>query len=129
MGLNGSWPHRRAFACWQRLPASEGSEVTDFSGKVHFSGTLKQVESRRALFTQTAQAKMVNIKPTYTFVVDNCSDNLFFVCFLLFWSCICSVIPDTDNKCFRDSLTSSRHHPVNSEFLMSFKLSTRNSFI
>lgn len=30
---------------------SVGSEVTDFSGKVHFSSTLKQVEARTDLFT------------------------------------------------------------------------------
>lgn len=58
MGLNGSWPHRRAFACWQPLPAMGGSEVIDFSGKVHFSSTLKQVEARTALFTQTAKGKL-----------------------------------------------------------------------
>lgn len=57
MGLNGSWPHRRAFACWQPLPALQRSEVTDFSGKVHFSSTPKQVEARTALFTQTAHGK------------------------------------------------------------------------
>lgn len=45
MGLNGSWPHRRAFARWQPLPARQRSEVTGFSGKVHFSSALKQVEA------------------------------------------------------------------------------------
>jgi len=44
----------------------QGSEVTDFSGKVHFSSALKQVEARTALFTKTAQGKWENIKPADT---------------------------------------------------------------
>lgn len=56
MGLNGSWPHRRAFACWQppTLPLLQRLKVRGFSGKVHFSSAPKQVEAGAALFTETA---------------------------------------------------------------------------
>lgn len=70
MGLNGSWPHRRAFACWQPLPALQRSEVTDFSGKVHFSSAPKQVEARTALFTQTAHGKCEGLNHLILSAVD-----------------------------------------------------------
>lgn len=67
MGLNGTWPHRRAFACWQPIPALQRAEVTDFSGKVHFSSTLKQVEAWTALFTETAQGKWETLNLNFWF--------------------------------------------------------------
>lgn len=105
---------------------SVGSEVTDFSGKVHFSSALKQVEGPDSPVYLNSTGKMGKIKPTYMLCVNNYTANFFF---RLFWSFICSPTPDNIADSFQDSLTSCLHNPVISGNVVFLKHSTRCGFM
>lgn len=65
MGLNGSWPHRRAFACWQPLPALQRVRGHRLFRKSPF---LKHPETGggpdSTVYLKSTR-KMGRIKPTY----------------------------------------------------------------